>query len=174
MTTYADKPQRVELLLATPEDEPVLSNLLQLYEYDFTEFLPLTLGSDGGFEYGSLSLYWTEPNRFPFIVRVDGRITGFALVKKGSEFSGDQTVWDMADFFIVRGERRRLVGQSAASEVWRRFPGRWEVRVLPNNIPALGFWSKAISNHTGKVVEPIYVTRRAASRYLFLFGTIES
>lgn len=57
MTTYADKPQRVELLLATPEDEPVLSNLLQLYEYDFTAFLPLTLGSDGRFEYGSLSLY---------------------------------------------------------------------------------------------------------------------
>ena len=74
LTTHADKPERVELLLATPEDEPVLSNLLQLYEYDFTEFLPLTLGSDGRFEYGSLSAYWTEPNRFPFIVRVDGRI----------------------------------------------------------------------------------------------------
>ena len=110
----------------------------------------MTLGSDGRFEYGSLSLYWTEPNRFPFIVRVDGRIAGFALVKKGSDFSGDLTVWDMADFFIVRGERRRLVGQSAASEVWRRFPGQWEVRVLPNNIPALGFWSKAISNYKGK------------------------
>src|SRR5690348_10366566 len=31
-----------------------------------------------------------------------------------------------------------------------------------------------ISTHTGKVVEPIYVTRHAESRYLFLFDTIES
>ena len=101
----------VEVTRATREEQPVLSNLYQLYIHDFTDFVELPLGNDGRFDYDPLPPYWTEPDRFPFIVWVDRKLAGFALVKKGSDFSGKAGVWDMADFFVVRGVR----GQGVAT-----------------------------------------------------------
>ena len=75
---------RVEVVAATPEQEPILANLLELYVHDFSEFLDLDIGEDGRFGYPSLPLYWSEPGRHPFLIRMDGKLAGLALVKKGS------------------------------------------------------------------------------------------
>jgi predicted acetyltransferase len=93
----------IELIPATPAQEPVLANLLQLYAHDFSEFHHLKLGEDGRFGYLPLPLYWRQPGRYPFLVRLDGKLAGLVLVKGGSEISGDQAVWDMGEFFVVRG-----------------------------------------------------------------------
>src|SRR5215212_478663 len=116
----------VEVVPALPEQEPILANLLELYAHDFSEFVDLKLGADGRFGYERLPLYWTEPERHPFLFTSDGHLAGFAFVRRGSEISGDADVWDMAEFFIVRGLRRLGLGMKAAQEVWRKFPGRWE------------------------------------------------
>src|ERR1700732_3731876 len=97
----------LELIPATPDQGSILANLLELYAHDFSEFHDLELGADGRFGYNSLPLYWRESNRNAFLVRLDGKWAGFVLVKGGSEISGDETIWDMAEFFIVRGHRRR-------------------------------------------------------------------
>lgn len=162
-------PQSIELLSATIEDRPVLSNLYQLYIHDFTDFVHLELGDDGRFGYDPLSPYWSEPNRFPFLVRLDGKLAGFALVKKGSDFSGNAEAWDMADFFVVRGARGQGVGYKVAEKIWRRFPGSWEVRVMFTNAPALAFWTKAVCRFTGQNLKPVEVTKGEATRYLFNF-----
>jgi predicted acetyltransferase len=164
-----DLVQLIELLPATLAERHILSNLYQLYIHDFTEFVDLNLGDDGRFTYDPLLQYWTEPNRFPFLVRVDGKLAGFALVKKGSDFSDDTEVWDMADFFIVRGTRGLGVGYVVAEQIWRQFPGRWEVRVMPTNALALHFWAKAIARFTGRSVEANLVVKEDETRYLFLF-----
>ena len=135
----AEKPH-VELLPASLEQQPILANLLELYIHDFSEFLPLELRSDGRFGYSNLAAYWrdpeTHPDRHPFLVRVDGNLAGFVLIKRGSGISGDASVWDMAEFFIVRGHRRHGIATKIAHDVWSRFPGRWEVRVMESNQPA--------------------------------------
>ena len=61
------------------------------------------IGEDGRFGYPSLPLYWSEHGRYPFLIRADSKLAGLALVTKGSEFSGSDTVWDMAQFFVLRG-----------------------------------------------------------------------
>jgi predicted acetyltransferase len=119
-----------ELISAPLEQEPILANLLQLYAHDFSEFHNVELGLDGRFVYKQLPLYWSEPNRHPFLIRVDDKLAGFVLVKKGSEISGNDTVWDMAEFFVIRGYRRHGIGTLIAHEVWKRFSGKWEVRVM--------------------------------------------
>ena len=73
----------MEVVAATPEQEPILANLLELYVHDFSEFLDLDIGEDGRFGYPSLSLYWSEPGRHPFLIRADGKLAGLALVKRG-------------------------------------------------------------------------------------------
>ncbi len=160
MTRHAAKPSaHIEVIRATPGQEPILANLLQLYAHDFSEFHDLDLGADGRFGYKHLPLYWSEPCRHPFLVRIDSKLAGFVLVKKGSEVSGSETVWDMAEFFVIRRYRRRGIGTQIAHEVWRRFPGPWEVRVMQSNVAAYHFWQRAISTFTGEAIDPVSIEK---------------
>ena len=64
----------VEVIPATPEQQPVLANLIELYAHDFSEFREMELGEDGRFGYLSLPLYWQDPEWHPFLVRVKGSL----------------------------------------------------------------------------------------------------
>lgn len=145
---------RVELIPAGPEQEPTLNNLLQLYAHDFSEFHNVNIGDDGRFVYRCLPLYWTEHARYPFLIRVNGKLAGLALLNRGSEISRNENVWDMAEFFVLRGYRRRGVGTRVAHEAWTRFPGPWQVRVMQSNASARNFWAKAIAAFTGQMNDP--------------------
>jgi predicted acetyltransferase len=165
---WSQQPMPIELLAASREQQPVLANLLELYAHDFSELMDVPLGDDGRFGYPRLRLYWEEPNRFPFLVR-SGTLAGFALVKRGSEVSGDETVWDMAEMFVVRGMRRRGIGTQVAHEVWRRLPGAWEVRVMQANAAALPFWARAIGEFVGREIIPACFERLGKAWNVFAF-----
>ncbi len=162
-------PTTIELVQAGPEQGPILSNLLELYAHDFSEFHELQIGADGRFGYRSLPLYWSEPGRYAFLVKVNGELSGLVFVRRGSEISGDPFFWDMAEFFVLRGWRRRRVGTQVAHEVWRRFPGTWEVRVMQSNLPAQHFWMRAIGAFTGKTIAPVVVEKGGERWQLFAF-----
>lgn len=172
MTEYLEKASaHVELIPAVPEYQPIVANLLELYIHDFSEFLNVAPGPDGRFGYPRLPLYWTEPGRHPFLVKVDGQWAGFAFVKKGSEVSDDHDVWDMAEFFVLRGYRRRGIGKQIAREVWRKFPGRWEVRVMESNVPARDFWARAIAAFTGEEIHAAHFEKDGEFWHLFSFAS---
>lgn len=145
----------VELTEASISDQPVLANLLSLYLHDFSEVFGNAPGPDGRFVYDRLPLYFEDDSRFPFLVRSDGRLAGFALVSRGSVITGSPEVWDLSEFFVVRGLRRLGIGRLAASAVFTRFPGAWEVRALDRNKGAAEFWNSAIAQHTGGVFETL-------------------
>ncbi len=153
----------IELVAAAIEQESILGNLLELYAHDFSEFLHLELGADGRFGYKHLPLYWSEPGRYPFLVNVDSRLAGFALVKRGGD------VFDMAEFFIVRAYRRQGIGMQVAHELWKRFPGWWEVRVMERNRTAMNFWERAIAAFHGEAVQPARIEKDGEGWYVFAF-----
>jgi predicted acetyltransferase len=165
----AKPPADIQLEPAQREQSPILANLLELYAHDFSEFLPLEIGPDGRFGYKSLPLYWSESNRHPFLIRFDGKLAGLALVKRGSEISDSQEVWDMAEFFVLRGCRRHRIGTLAAQEVWRRFPGLWEVRVMQSNPSATSFWKRAISDFIGESIQPVRIEKDGRFWQLYSF-----
>ncbi len=138
----------VELAIATEADRERLENLLELYLHDFSEILGNAPRENGRFGYDGLNAYWKEPGRFPFLIRADGQLAGLALVARGSQVSGDATVFDLAEFFVVRGLRRRGVGAAAAARVFSSFAGTWEVRVMEQNVGAQTFWECAVSSFT--------------------------
>ena len=100
----------IELIPATSEQAPILANLLQLYAHDFSEFHSVEPGPDGRFGYPELPLYWNEPGRYPFLIKVDGKLAGFALIRKLAAEAGHDTAWDMAEFLVLRAYRRRGIG----------------------------------------------------------------
>jgi predicted acetyltransferase len=159
----------VEIVSALPAQEPILANLLELYAHDFSEFVELKLGADGRFGYKHLPLYWTESDRYPFLVIANGHFAGFVFVRRGSEISCDTDVWDIAEFFIVRGFRRLGIGMRVAQEIWIKFPGKWEVRVMDRNPKARVFWERAINEFLDKEIEPIVVDKNGAVWYVFSF-----
>lgn len=146
MSADPSLPAGVELVRALADQQPVLANLLELYAHDFSEFTDLRLGPDGRFGYPGLSRFLEREDRFAFLVKVEGHLGGMVMIARGSVVSGDPEVWDVAEFFIARRYRKRGIGAAVAHEVWRRFPGRWEVRVLEANVPARAFWRSAVSS----------------------------
>src|SRR5262245_33563874 len=170
MRKLPEKPSaHIEVIAAAPEQEPILANLLELYAHDFSEFHHIELRADGRFGYKYLPLYWEEPHRHPYLVMIDGKLAGFVLVKRGSEVSGNEDVWDMAEFFILRGYRRRGFGTQVAHEVWRRFPGRWEVRVMESNHKAKEFWERTITRFIGEMISSVCVEKDGKCWHQFSF-----
>jgi predicted acetyltransferase len=127
----------VEVIEAGLSDKPVLRNLLELYQHDFSAFDDIDVDAHGLYNYRYLDHYWTETDRHPLLFRVDGRWAGFALVRAGAPH-------DMAEFFVMRKYRRRGVGTVFAREVFARFPGEWQVRQMASNPAATAFWTCAI------------------------------
>jgi predicted acetyltransferase len=135
--------------VATPADAPLLANLLELYIHDLSEIFPIALGADGRFGYDKLPLYWSEPGqRFAFLVRAAGRVAGFVLATRGSPASDDPEALDVAEFFVLRGDRRSGIGRRAALLLWEHIPGRWVVRVSEANRAGLPFWKSVVAEYT--------------------------
>ena len=121
-----------------------LSNLFQLYAYDFSEVVSIAVGHDGRFAVDCE--HWLgDPGRSAFLIHVGDELAGFALVQRGSQLREDPDVMDVGEFFVLRYLRRRGLGKRAARAVFERFPGRWEVRVRVANQHALAFWSDIVA-----------------------------
>jgi predicted acetyltransferase len=136
-------------------DADVLDALFQLYAHDFSQHVSLELTNSGRFKVSAGELWWTRDDHHPFFVRVAGRLAGFALARKGSKVADDPAVMDVAEFFVVRGERGKGVGRHAALGLLVRFPGRWEVRVRQSNPLALKFWSRVLEFGSGCKADPV-------------------
>jgi predicted acetyltransferase len=138
----------IEIIEARPQDKSILSHLIELYLYDFSEFMGWDVGNDGRFGDDGLKGCWTEPWRHPFLVKVDGSIAGFVIADGRSQLSGDEHTMDMGEFFILRKYRRKGIGYRVASDIFDLFPSKWEVRQLALNVDAQTFWRKVINRYT--------------------------
>lgn len=144
----------ISLSPASKEDQATLTNLMQLYAYDWSELRPLEVGEDGRFEDYPLDVYWQDPWHHPFLLRVEGKLAGFALVSGRSRLTGSEGVFDLAEFFVMRRYRRRGVGLAAACAAFDRFGGPWEVRQREDNPEATAFWRVVVARYTdGKYQE---------------------
>ena len=140
----------MELVRATPTDERVLDRLMQLYAYDFSEFMDLDVGDDALYALGDrIARCRTDAARHAFLGRVDGRIAGFVIVEERSRLTGATDVMDVAEFFVMRKYRRKGIGYELASRTFDLFPRKWEVRERSTNTPATIFWRRTIDRYTG-------------------------
>lgn len=138
----------VEILEAGLQDKTVFENLMHLYLYDFSEYTGDDVDEQGRFTDEHLDRYWTEPNRYPFLVMVDGKYAGFILVRDMPGPQEGETIHSIAEFFIMKKYRRQRIGQQAACRTFDRFPGSWNVFEMEENLPAQKFWRCIIGEYT--------------------------
>jgi predicted acetyltransferase len=139
----------ITLEVATLDQMELVANLMEKYEYEFSQYSKSILGEDG--LYGCIEwidVYWEDENCWPYIIRVDGRIAGFALV--GNFEIGDYELDFIVDeFFLIYDYRNQGVGQFVVNYLLDRHKGRWGLVYTPRNLPASNFWPKVIGEYTG-------------------------
>ena len=139
----------IELRPAAESDKPVLRQLMELYRHDFSEWDDSDVDEQGFFGSPYLDRYWTEPDRYPFLIRADGRLAGFVLLSRRSHLVPQGSAMVVAEFFVMRKYRHQGVGRHAAIAAFDRFPGAWEVGQMAANTGAQAFWREVIGAYTG-------------------------
>jgi len=134
---------KIEVVPAELEHQTLLENISQFYLYEMSMYVRYIELLENGL-FGQLS-YWHEPNHHPFLIRVDDKWVGFALVLSFSDKTYD---FDMGDFFVLRKYQGHGVGTTASRQLFDRFPGKWRVHQTPLNYPAQAFWQSIISKYT--------------------------
>lgn len=143
----------------------VLRNMMELYFYDMSEFDDdkdrLELNEAGLYEYGYLDHYWTEPGRYPYLATVDGKLAGFALVRKVGH---NKNEYEVAEFFVLRKYRKKGVGTALMEKIFAEHKGEWQIETPERNGVGAAFWRAVIEKAAvGKIEETILPGRKRAS-----------
>ena len=135
----------IEVVPAAEADKATIANLIQLYLYDMTDEGVWPIGADGRYAYDFLERFWLHP----YLLRADGELAGFALVIDACPLTGEAPCWFMAEFFVLRGYRRRGIGRQAVADLLARHPGRWHVAVTRSHVRSEAFWARARDGRVG-------------------------
>jgi predicted acetyltransferase len=106
------------------------------------------LGEWSGRDSEFLAGWFSDTAAHPFVILEDGHRAGFALVSPPAALPRTTVNFRLSEFFVVAAARRRGVGAFAASLLFSRFAGDWEVVEDEQNRPALQFWRRVIARHT--------------------------
>jgi len=127
----------------------VLENLMQYYLHDLSEFAPIEPDAEGHYRYPYLDHFWEDGRRYPFLIREDNVLAGFALIQRDVDPATGEGGMNLLEFFVLRRFRHGGVGRNAAFSLFDLFPGNWELRVMAANKIALPFWRDSLAVYTG-------------------------
>lgn len=150
----------VNLVKVEYEEKSILRNLLNLYEYDVSEFNGSEPNRFGFFEYLYLDHYWTphgveEEGRVPYFIKVEDNLVGFTLLNNVSCLNRKDITSTIAEFYILKNWRRKGIGKAVALQLFRSHPGKWEVAQERENKRAQQFWGTIISEYTNGHFEEV-------------------
>jgi predicted acetyltransferase len=163
--------QSVELVPVPEDHKLVLSHLLELYQYDFSDFEGTDVNSLGLYGYSYLDYYWTEGDRYAYFIKVNGVLAGFAMICGFCCISKEPGTLFLSEFFVLKKYRKQGIGQQAALELLKRHPGKWEFTLHPENHVSHHFWHSVLKTACGEytVVDdvPGVYDNHPAQAYLF-------
>lgn len=99
------------------EEREILKNLLEKYDYEFSQYDNRDVNNLGLYGYDYLDYYWTEENRHPFFIKVDGKLAGFVMVNDYLEIAFD-TNYTLSEFFVMYKYRRKGIGKYAVKYIY--------------------------------------------------------
>ncbi len=142
----SDSVPKIVIRRARIAERPVVRRLLELYLFDLSRIDGRGVDRRARYGYPYLNAYWRERGRFPYVMRVDGKWAGFALVNRWSPLEGAD--WSVAEFFILPPYRQRGFGDVLARWIFAHHKGTWHVAELRANREGTAFWRKVIGRFT--------------------------
>jgi predicted acetyltransferase len=130
--------------LAKPGEKALLSRLLQLYFFDSTPWSGEDIQEDGRYDCNDDNLlsYSDSAGTYrAYILRVDGKPAGFALVED-VEFEGKQ-ISEFADLFVLPKYRRLGLASAATRKLVLDSERTWLFAVFRKDEQALRYWQSS-------------------------------
>ena len=137
-----------ELVPVAIEQKETLRNLLEKYLCEFAQYDLRDVQEDGLYHYRWLDCYWTDPNRWAYFIRVDGKLAGFAMVNDYPEIPDRKPDFCLAEFYVLPRYRRAGVGREAAFQLFDLHRGQWQFQRHPHNVPSVHFWNRVVKEYT--------------------------
>lgn len=133
---------------ALEADRPLIQEMARFYIYEMSDAAQWGYErKDAGvlFECRDLSAYWDD-GCHPYLLLSEQELGGFALIdRRGSD---PRTQFNVGQFFVLKKFQRRGLGRRAATAIFERHPGCWEVAQFPGNLPAIAFWQATVRDYT--------------------------
>lgn len=137
----------IEVVKVDVGEKEVLRNLMEKYDYEFSQYDYRDVNKLGLYGYAYFDCYWTEKGRYPFFIKVDGQLAGFAMIGNYMEVF-KEAKYNMAEFFVMYKYRKHGVGSYVARQLFDMFPGMWELKRHPKNLSSVTFWDRVIEDYT--------------------------
>jgi predicted acetyltransferase len=107
------------------------------------------LGADNPREHEIFANWFANDQAHPLLILKGAESVGFALVTRpripaAGEASADYT---MSEFFVRKSHRRVGIGRDAATLIFDRFAGTWELVEYQRNAGAVKFWRRVLSTY---------------------------
>jgi predicted acetyltransferase len=105
------------------------------------------LGADNPHEQEIFANWFSNDHSHPLVILKGYDTVGFALVSRpripqAGEKSAD---YHMSEFFVRKPHRRAGIGRDAATLIFDRFAGEWEIIEYQRNPDAVAFWRRVLT-----------------------------
>ncbi len=67
----------IQIIKASLEQKSTIAQLYELYTYEMTDLADFDINDNGYYGYTELPMYWTDPNKHPFLIWVNKKLAGF-------------------------------------------------------------------------------------------------
>ena len=141
----------MELAAVGKEDRELLWNINQKYLYEMTNFYDDLLDEKGNLHYGYFDAYFTDPERKAFFLYEENALVGFAMIHSYSE-TGGKPDYVLAEFTVFPMYRRKHLAQKAATIIFEKFRGEWEVKYNEKNTAAKALWTKLTAQYQARSI----------------------
>ncbi|HEY4645660.1 MAG TPA: GNAT family N-acetyltransferase [Steroidobacteraceae bacterium] len=137
----------------SPDDREWIQSVYRDYLGDLaalnTGIFPV-LGEHGHREPDLLARWFADDRSHPLVIVKDEQPAGFALIVRPPVLPQSSPAIDyrLSEFFVLRAFRRLGVGRDAATLIFNRFAGQWEVTEYVRNAGAVSFWRHVIGLYT--------------------------
>src|SRR5688500_11494834 len=101
------------------QDKTVLRRMLELYQYDMTDFWPQDLNVHGEHGFIGAERYLRNPKLKGYFFLVESKYAGFGLIDPDVSLPGNE-YW-MGQFFVLKQYRRLGIGRKAAHFIFDQF-----------------------------------------------------
>jgi predicted acetyltransferase len=129
------------------EEKEILRNLLEKYNYEFSQYENTDVNNLGLYGFDYLDYYWTVNSNFPYFIKANNQLAGFAMVTDHPDIN-IKTDFTMAEFTVLHKYRKIGVGKYVVNELFKKHKGKWQIKFHPNNKASELFWTKVVSEYT--------------------------
>ncbi|RKP47959.1 GNAT family N-acetyltransferase [Cohnella endophytica] len=144
----------IEIQQAGILQKPIMENLMALFLHDLSEFADdIKVDDMGMHRFDVMDLFFEKEGLTPYLVRLDGEITGCILIQSGQYTNPEHADYVLNSFFILKRYRRRGIGMAVAGRLFSQYPGRYCCAQLKSNVPAVRFWKKVYAERLLDVFE---------------------